>query len=1102
MDGAIMSVQPNEFKVDDPSIFNGLVVEASAGSGKTFSVAGMVTLQLALREDLRVADILVTTFTRNAAAELRDRIRRQLVSLEKALRLNSVKADDAVGQVLLSGDRLTYAGRLDRAIREFDTATIATMHSVCSKVLAMAGLVVAGEGRSGVEIDELIASEVNSAIISHFSASELSKVANIEQFQKRLLSVVKEVLRSPQSLLTADGLLDESGDSSATTTGRKARYIINLVATRVKQLTRDEPTFDDLLVRTAELLGPKGDAAVAEAFRSRFKLAVIDEAQDTNELQWDIFRSVFRADETSRTLVAVGDPKQAIYRFRGADVEAYLAQRDPAKVRTLTRNWRSDARLVRALNCVFSGKSFGVGINYPPVVARDGAPESSISKFPSLAILKVGEQTNARSVVSPAARRVRQLLEELRITDGDKDREVRPEDICVLVRSRASGRRIESALRAMNVPAVSSGTESVMNGAMASDLRRVLKAISQLGDESSARLAAATVFLGAELSEVGSISDENLQAINQKLFDWSGVLRRKGISALAFEFRKDAEVMNRIVSGRDGERRETDLAHLVELLHVETNGKGCTAEDVVAAFDMLAEVDAMAETVSRRVESDRDAVQIMTVHSAKGLEFPVVVVADLWKLNKPASSTSAPSFHTEVDHEGVVKKRRLVDVNWVHGDADKSIVASAKDELNDEEKRLFYVAMTRAKHHVSLVHAVAKEVEDGKKQSDFRVTSELLNDVSVEKDTSCIKVLNYTNPPVFPDYTMPDVDTENNMLAVAPLTRQVTQTYKRLSFSGITKHHRGQSLSPIDTRESTGGGDGDDDQIITIQSGYADVSLDLGVDHMPLARLRGGTYFGKVMHKVYELIDVSSSDLPAEVASVVKKTVIGSMAQHRDEIVEGVLLSLQTPLGGPLGNVCLADIPTADRLAEMSFEMGLAGSSAQVSVSDLGALTASLLREAGRGDDILLPYFDGLAQSFKTQLVGLMNGSIDALLRVPCADQHQYFITDYKTNRLDREGVSAVIDGYERESMCTEMIHHDYPLQALIYGISVYRFLRWAQPSIDPDDAIAGLAYFFVRGMVGDSTPLVGQHRHGVFTWEAPKGLWSAASDLFSGVKS
>jgi exodeoxyribonuclease V beta subunit len=171
MDGAMMSVQPNEFKVDDPSIFNGLVVEASAGSGKTFSVAGMVTLQLALREDLRVADILVTTFTRNAAAELRDRIRRQLVSLEKALRLNSVKADDAVGQVLLSGDRLTYAGRLDRAIREFDTATIATMHSVCSKVLAMAGLVVAGEGRSGVEIDELIASEVNSAIISHFSAS-------------------------------------------------------------------------------------------------------------------------------------------------------------------------------------------------------------------------------------------------------------------------------------------------------------------------------------------------------------------------------------------------------------------------------------------------------------------------------------------------------------------------------------------------------------------------------------------------------------------------------------------------------------------------------------------------------------------------------------------------------------------------------------------------------------------------------------------------------------------------------------------------------------------------------------------------------------------
>lgn len=1090
-----------EFKVDDPNIFNGLVVEASAGSGKTFSVAGMVTLQLGLRDDLRIADVLVTTFTRNAAAELRDRIRRQLVSTERSLRLDAVDKADAVGLVLANRDRLVCAARLDRAIREFDTATIATMHSVCSRVLAMAGLTVAGEGRSGVEIDELVATEVNSAVISRFSKSEMTEVSNIKQFQERLAIVVKEVLRSPGVLLTADGTDDETGDDVSTVISRKARHIVRTVATRVNDLTRMDPTFDDLLVRTAELLGPTGDPAVADAFRSRFRLAIIDEAQDTNELQWDIFRAVFAADETTRFLVAVGDPKQAIYRFRGADVEAYLAQRDPAKVRTLTRNWRSDDRLVRALNRVFAGKNFGEGIDYPIVSARDGAPVSSIGKYPSLSILEIGEQGNTRSVVAPTAHRVRQLLEELRIVDGDTDRELRPEDICVLVRSRANGRKVEAALRAMDVPAVSSGTESVMASVMASDLRRLMQALASPGNEAKARLAAATVFLGAELSDVGSITDDELEKINQTLFGWSATLRRKGISALAFEFRDDAGVMTRIVSGRDGERRETDLAHVIELLHEGTDGKGCSPDDVLAAMDLLSAVDAMAETVSRRVESDRDAVQIMTVHAAKGLEFPVVVVADLWKLDKPASSTSAPSYHGTVGTGEHQVKRRFVLVDWVLGMRNETVNKKVKSELNDEEKRLFYVAMTRARHHVSLVHAVAKPSEEGKEQKDLRLTSTLLDDVATEKDSSCITVTNYAAPPVFPNY-VPGDGHDGGRLAVAPLTGDVDQTYKRLSFSGITKHHRGQATSPVDARESTGGGDGDDDQIITIQSGYADADLDLGVGQMPLARLRGGTYFGKVMHKVYELIDVSAGDLRAEVESVVDRTVVGSLAADRDKIVEGVLLSMNTPLGGLLGEVRLCDIPAADRLAEMNFEMGLAGAGARVRVSEIGSLVVAALHAAGRSDDVLLPYFEGLAQSFHTQLLGLMNGSIDALLRVPHNGGHRYLVTDYKTNRLDREGVESVIGGYTRESMCAEMAHHDYPLQAVIYGASVYRFLRWAQPTLDADEAVAGLAYFFVRAMVGDDTPLVGEHRHGTFTWEAPVGLWSALSDLFSGVRS
>jgi exodeoxyribonuclease V beta subunit len=128
---------------------------------------------------------------------------------------------------------------------------------------------------------------------------------------------------------------------------------------------------------------------------------------------------------------------------------------------------------------------------------------------------------------------------------------------------------------------------------------------------------------------VGSISDRKLEEISRTLFAWSGILRRNGVSSFSSRLRQDKSILSRIISGSGGERRETDYVHIIELLHAETGGKGCSPEDVLAAFTRLSALDDMSETVSRRIESDRDAVQIMTVHASKGLEFPIVVVADL-----------------------------------------------------------------------------------------------------------------------------------------------------------------------------------------------------------------------------------------------------------------------------------------------------------------------------------------------------------------------------------------------------------------------------------------------------------------------------------------
>jgi len=1097
-----------EFDVANPDLENGRIVEASAGSGKTFSVAGIVAHEIATRPELRISEILVTTFTRNAAAELRDRIRRRLVTLEDALRNNRPADNDELARTLVQGDRIQMADRLVRAIREFDSATIATIHSVCSRVMAMAGLSVVGEGRTNSEIEELIAGVINDEFVSiiedeasDFLESDSKTFLKLDSktFLDRLTKVVKASLGSPLSLLVADGQTDQSNDKNSGELSVRTRRVVRSCVDRIRALTKDDPTFDDLLYRTARVLGngEDGDPAVARAFRERFSLAIIDEAQDTDELQWSIFRSAFGADETTRKLVAVGDPKQAIYRFRGADVEAYIAERDSQKLRSLSRNWRSDADLVTALNVVFDGKSFGNGINYVTTVAREGAPKSSLGPFPAMSILNIGELGNGPAVVEPAAYRVLEILTVARFnTEDKKSIPPNPGDICVLVNSKNIGRKIEATLRNLGVPAVSSGTESVMSGAIAAELKSLFRAMEKMNSESHVRLAAATIFFGFNLVDVGSMSEKDLEIVGNELSSWNGTLRRSGISGLASVIRQNSEILNRLVSGSGGERRETDFVHLIELLHAETKGRGCDVTEILNAFSRLSEFDDLSELVSRRVESDRDAVQIMTVHSSKGLEFPIVVVADLWKMERRGGTAPVPIFHHNVtDEDG--EKSRLIDVGWIVGQPHPLGNSIMKSEEGAEKKRLFYVAMTRAEHHVSLIYASRKA--DDKVE---RVTDSLLEDVKNSPDKLFIEVRDFTNRLPLDSYNV-NVASDAD-LKVASLSKSLERSYQRQSFSGLTKNSREGSATNVDQPEIAAGGVDDDAQILSIHTGYASSDTPLApVDcPMPLARLIGGTYFGKVLHRVYELVDFSASDLRSEVRKVVDKVVVGALALEKESLIEGIALSIETPMGGVLNEVSLSEIQPRDRLAELNFEMSVADLSSKVKVSDIGKVLRKALFEAGRTDDILLDYARDLESNFDTPIVGLMNGSIDALLRIPVDGQDQYFIADYKSNRLDVDGDEYVINGYSRVRMMEEMSHHDYPLQALIYGVGVYRYLRWCQPEVDADEQIAGFCYLFIRSMIGPDTPTEGADRHGVFTWIAPPGLWTELSLLFSGVRS
>jgi exodeoxyribonuclease V beta subunit len=221
-----------------------------------------------------------------------------------------------------------------------------------------------------------------------------------------------------------------------------------------------------------------------------------------------------------------------------------------------------------------------------------------------------------------------------------------------------------------------------------------------------------------------------------------------------------------------------------------------------------------------------------------------------------------------------------------------------------------------------------------------------------------------------------------------------------------------------------------------------------------------------------------------------------------------IAAAIETPFGGPADapfrDRCFADFTTVDRLAELDFNMGLAGLAAGVRASDVGRVVAATLP----ADDPLADYARLLAGSaFDIPLAGMINGSIDAVLRLPGqpADDPLLVIADYKTNRLHRRGDPVPLAAYAPGRLVDAMADHHYPLQALVYGTAVYRLLRWRlgptkPPGWDPGGCIAGVVYGFTRGMQGPDTPVdAAGHRYGVFAWVPPAAIWRRLSDLLAG---
>ncbi len=1065
---------PIPLDLANDAVCHGLVVEASAGTGKTYSVAALVTREIALRDDLRIGQILITTFTRNAAAELRDRVRRRLADTAALLR----SGDDAAGDVIVerlregSDDEIAARiARLERALAEFDTATISTIHGVCSRVLRMAGIEVSSVVDTAAT-EKITAEVVNDVVVSRATPEH-------RWDEKRIIPLVEAMLADP----FVEPWIDP--EASALSQSDRSRLealsgVLRECVARVQAATAAQPSFNDLLRIAHDLIHDESRVDLLLALMQRFQLAIVDEAQDTDRLQWAFFRRLFPGGD-GRALVSVGDPKQAIYGFRGADVRAYVAYARDAKARrTLTTNRRSDQPLLDALNAGFDGQTFGEEISYLEVNAPSSRQKAQISGVSCVEFVDLGDVGNQQALTRPVLGKVIELLEDARLpkagSRSKKGRPLEPRDICVLVRSGGAGRRIQQELAGAGIPAVTGGTSSVMASEMASDVRSLLDAIEQPSATGRVRRAAATVFFGHSLLDVGSLTDEALGEVQDGLYKLVSILTTKGIAALAATLEADVAVMKRIAAGRQGERNITDFLHLFEAMDSAGPRRGCTPSQALQIFSRLAVMDDNHELVSRRVESDADAVKILTIHAAKGLQFPCVIVADLWKTGGRGGGQRPIVF----EDDGT----RKLDLSFALERESARAKAARQAADHEEGQRLIYVAVTRAEHALTLLVA--------RSSSENEASGGSLLQQTVRVPSGLQLIPPHDRTVLTRSLATSGDDAASLVIAPAP---PVLRTFRRVSFSSLTAVHGRGGANPYAVE-----GAGYDEPSREAEPPLA-AAADLATPPLSheLIDLPAGLATGSVLHAIFEQVSPQQEPLEDEVRRVVDEQPLSrSLKPFRESLIRIVCSALQTPLGAPLGDLTLAEIPATSRLPEMEFSMGLASLDAGIKARAIGQLLETMLSD----DDPLRPYATTLASpAFDIPVGGLLTGSIDAVLQLPesTPESPRLLLVDYKSNSLHRTGMADPLSAYDPSRLPAAMADHHYPLQALLYGTAVFRLLRWRLPEADPDRVITGVLYAFVRGMLGSDTPADSEgRRSGVFFWKPPAGLWQQLSDLLS----
>lgn len=1219
------------------------LIEASAGTGKTYTISGLYLRLLlgdGLSEPLSCEQILVVTFTNAATEELRDRIRRRIQVAFKCFL--GLEINDPFVQALYDktpeSERAIALRRFDLALKSLDEAAIFTIHGFCQRILADLAFESSLLFESDFTLDDseflhhavrdfwreacyplpeylaqIIASEFGDPdglvkqLRALLGASEAKPLQPVQPFSRLAESLSQSVqrfklawprgrdallellhslplngqrfgkasdnypklaemfdqldnflafghglppLKVLESLslselkLNKGGVLPSAIEAPLLDHMEQLATLINAIKpaflfsakqgiserfAKQKQL-KNVLTPDDLLTTLAAAMQANPDT-LPKAVASRFPVALIDEFQDTDPLQFAIFSGIYQTrlgieaqnstavepkarTDSKLSLLMIGDPKQAIYAFRGADIYTYIeARRQTQAHYFLDTNYRSSRNLVTGVNHLFAqhpnpfiSQSIPFDrVKTPASAATKLLVESTANSAAlRLKLLREGEtglnKASARqSLAEDTAAEITRLLTEA--ANGQCHTPKGPliaKDIAILVRDRNEAAVMKTALSKRQIGAVFLSRDSVFDTVEAREMALILRALASPKDERALRSALATALLGYSAEQIHAFNqdEEQRQMLLEQFFALHQIWQKRGIMPALLSLANATHMVARLLQtpsvtatadqdseepdeASNGERRLTDFRHLAELLQQKA-----TEIDGISALLNWYEQQLIDNTGTDeqqlRLESEQNLVQIVTIHKSKGLEYPVCFIPFV-SLARDNRRRPTPMLYHRTDADGA---QELV---WDIEGTDEGWEL-AKQETLAEDLRLLYVALTRpvylcylyiANHSRMLKAGIKSQLHEtaigyllGITDADcdfarlHNAAQALLN--GVESNTQAISVECVADN--IADSKLHTGEMQSHTLNARNVTRQYRTPWRVGSYSGLVKNAPHAKASP-----------GADDEVSAVFGAEPASSLSesswqdsADVPQLPLLNrfsFERGANAGSFMHLVLELIDFTQAeiDLPRELPKAMLQ--YGIAPEWQTVLQDWYMEILQAPLAlmaqdNQLINpeLCLAALAPQHTLVEMEFYLPLN----RLKDAELNQLLGQF------GYDTAL-HFD--------ELQGMLKGFIDLTFEY----QGKFYIADYKSNHL-----GDTIQAYHYGALKQAISDHRYDLQYILYSLALHRYLAMRLPNYDYDIHIGGCYYLFLRGM---SVQYPG---FGVYYDKPPKALILALDALFN----